>query len=128
MAYWTFMESLQKGSPISLYGETGGSRNFTYIDDAVEIVIKLLRSDLSAEHRSLNIACGNPVPTLDLLSALAQRLDVRSPKIEIVSRPSVDVEKTWADLTEVSNFIDLPTPTEISVGVNAFVDWHSNLV
>ena len=126
MAYWSFLESLRADLPISLYGD-GGSRNFTYIDDAVNIITKLLISDLSAEHRSLNIACGNPIPTTELLSAIAKKVGIKSPRIEIVPRPSVDVEKTWADLTYLSTHIELPAPTKLQVGVNAFVDWYSTV-
>ena len=124
MAYWSFLESLQKNTPVSLYGETGGSRNFTYIDDAVDILLKLLNSDLKSEHRALNIACGAPVPTLDLLLALANQLKIKKPKIEIVPRPNVDVEKTWAELTAISRLVELPIPTSLEEGTKAFVDWR----
>jgi UDP-glucuronate 4-epimerase len=125
MAYWNFLESLQKNTPVSLYGETGGSRNFTYIEDAVDIILKLLKCNLSPEHRALNIACDSPVPTLDLLLAMAKSLKIKSPKIEIVPRPNVDVEKTWADLTAISRLVELPIPTSLESGTNAFVDWRT---
>lgn len=127
MAYWTFLESLQNKTPVSLYGETGGSRNFTYIDDAVNILLKLLKCTLVPEHRALNIACGAPVPTIDLLRELAKWVKIKSPKIEIVTRPNVDVEKTWADLTAISRLVELPISTSLEVGTNAFVDWRTSI-
>jgi hypothetical protein len=46
----------------------------------------------------------------------------------VIARPSVDVEKTWADLKELSELIELPNQTPISEGVANFVSWYENLI
>lgn len=91
MAYWSFLEKIKNNQEISLYGETGGSRNFTYIKDSVKILVNLIEADMTAEHRALNIACGDPDETIKLLKMIA--ISAKSvPKIRVVERPKVDVE------------------------------------
>jgi UDP-glucuronate 4-epimerase len=127
MAYWSFLEKIKKDEEISLYGATGGSRNFTYIADCVDILAKLIEVPLSAEHRSINIACGEPDETINFLNAIADC--VKSPaKIKIVARPKVDVEKTWADLGKLGGLVTMPTQTPLSEGVANFVSWYEGTV
>ena len=127
MAYWSFLEKIKNNQEISLYGETGGSRNFTYIKDSVKILVNLIEADMTAEHRALNIACGDPDETIKLLKMIA--ISAKSvPKIRVVERPKVDVEKTWADLQSISELIDIPEQTPLSSGVSEFVSWYESYV
>jgi UDP-glucuronate 4-epimerase len=127
MAYWSFLEKIKNNQEISLYGETGGSRNFTYIDDSINILKGLIGTDLSPEHRAVNIACGNPEETIKFLNAIA-KYSKSQPRIRVVERPKVDVEKTWADLENVSNLIALPGQTPMASGVSEFVSWYERYV
>jgi UDP-glucuronate 4-epimerase len=127
MAYWSFLEKIKKDEEISLYGESGGSRNFTYIADCVDILAKLIEVPLLAEHRSINIACGEPDETINFLNAIADC--AKSPaKIKVVTRPKVDVEKTWADLGKIGGLVTLPKQTPLSEGVANFVSWYEGTV
>jgi UDP-glucuronate 4-epimerase len=127
MAYWNFLENIKKDQEISLYGETGGSRNFTYITDCVNILTKLIAVPLTCEHREINIACGEPDETINFLSAIADC--AKSPaKIKVVPRPKVDVEKTWADLGKIGGLVTLPKQTPLAEGVANFVSWYEGTV
>lgn len=125
MAYWNFLEKIKKDQEISLYGETGGSRNFTYIADCVNILTKLIDAPLTREHRAINIACGEPNETINFLNTIADCAKSAA-KIKVVPRPKVDVEKTWADLKKISELIELPTHTPMSEGVANFVSWYES--
>ena len=127
MAYWNFLEKIIHGQEISLYGETGGSRNFTYIADCVDILSKLIKVPLSSRHRAINIACGKPDETIYFLNTIADCANSPA-RIKVVERPKVDVEKTWADLEVIKELIDLPKPTPISEGVANFVAWYESTV
>jgi UDP-glucuronate 4-epimerase len=127
MAYWNFLEKIKKNEEVSLYGETGGSRNFTYIADCVDILTKLIDAKLSADHRSINIACGEPDETIKFLNAIADCVKL-PPRIKVVPRPKVDVEKTWADLSKIGSLVALPKQTPLSDGVANFVAWHESIV
>jgi UDP-glucuronate 4-epimerase len=127
MAYWNFLEKILNGREISLYGENGGTRNFTYIDDCVDIITRLIAVSLSNEHRSINIACGQPDKTIKFLNTIADCAK-SSAKITVVPRPKVDVEKTWADLTTIGKLIELPKQTPLSDGVANFVSWYEGTI
>ena len=127
MAYWSFLEKIKNNQEILLYGETGGSRNFTFINDSVKILVDLIGTDLTAKHRSLNIACGDPDETIQMLKAIAIAAN-GEPKIRVVERPKVDVEKTWADLQNISELISLPVQTPLASGVAEFAAWYESYV
>ena len=82
---------------------------------------------MTAKHRALNIACGDPDETIQLLKAIAISAK-GEPKIRVVERPKVDVEKTWADLQSISELIDIPEQTPLSSGVSEFVSWYEGYV
>ena len=122
MAYWTFLEKIKSGTPIDLYGPTGGSRNFTYVKDAVNILMRLIESEISA-YSALNIAAGEPIDTLKFVETLSILAGAEL-KLNIVERPYVDVEKTWADLSELKRVIGEVIPTAPESGLQNFVDWY----
>jgi hypothetical protein len=82
---------------------------------------------LSTEHRSINIACGEPDETINFLNAIADCAK-SSAKIKVVSRPKVDVEKTWADLGKIGGLVAMPKQTPLSEGVGNFVSWYEGTV
>lgn len=122
MAYWSFLENTVLGKPVTLYGQNGGSRNYTYVKDAVTILCKLLECDLKG-YQALNISCGEPIQTIEVLNRISALVD-KKPKIEFVERPSVDVEKTWADLSKIQSLIGVIPQTPINQALNNFVNWY----
>ena len=121
MAYWTFARSIIKGLEVQLYGETGGSRNFTHIDDAVEILLKLIRVNHQG-FEALNVSAGEPSETISLLNDLSKNLGLPS-KIKVTERPSVDAEKTWADLKKIQSYIGETSITPLEAGIERFCKW-----
>lgn len=122
MAYWNFLENTYLGQPISLYGPTGGSRNYTYVKDAVNIVFKLLSSDVSG-YEAVNVSCGEPMETIKMLEMIGASIG-KKPKIEITARPKVDVEKTWADLKKIERLTGSSSQTPPNEAINNFVSWY----
>ena len=121
MAYWTFAQNIIQGEEVQLYGETGGSRNFTHIDDTVEILLRLI----SIKHQgfeALNVSAGEPSETIDLLTDLSNNLKLPA-KIKVTERPSVDVEKTWADLHKIQSYVGKTSVTPLEVGIERFSKW-----
>lgn len=121
MAYWTFAKKILEGSEVQLYGETGGSRNFTYIDDTVEILSRLLKIQ-HVGFEALNISAGQPSQTIEMLNRLSQELGKQA-RVRITERPSVDVEKTWADLHKIQKYVGLTMATPLDVGISKFSKW-----
>jgi UDP-glucuronate 4-epimerase len=124
MAYWQFLGDMIKGKPITLYGENGGVRNFTYVKDAVQIVEKLLKID-SKGFNPINVATGPPYETLEMLTLLANESGL-TPNIKVTKRPAVDVAKTWADLDKLHALIGPQHYVTLEVGMRKFYDWYCN--
>jgi len=122
MAYWKFLDQLVNGKPITLYGNTGGMRNFTYVDDVVRIVEKLLQID-SEGFMPINVATGPPFETLEMLTVLAKASEI-TPIIAITERPSVDVAKTWADISKLESLIGLQKYVTLEDGMQKFYNWY----
>lgn len=125
MAYWNFLEKLIGSEEISLFGSDGGIRNFTFIDDAVEIMIALLKIEISG-YTPINIASSNPITTLQLLNVLAEKLDAPI-GFKTVRRPTFDVGITHADTSLLRSLIGDYQETDIRSGISAFVDWYKDL-
>jgi UDP-glucuronate 4-epimerase len=125
MAYWTFLQKLIHDEVIGLYGETGGMRNYTYINDAVSILAKLMNVN-TVSYQALNIATGSPITTKHFLDQLANVLSI-SPKIEVHERPKVDVESTWADLTNLENLVGPISATPLSESTKRLAKWFTDL-
>jgi len=124
MAYWNFTKKMLREEPITLYGTTGGRRNFTYVDDAVDILVKLLEVEIPQEVRALNIANSQPLETIDMLRSLANALSVKDFKVEIVSRPKEDAEATWADVSTLLELIGPTAATKLDLGLSQFAKWY----
>lgn len=121
MAYWTFLENIIQDKPINLYGRTGGSRNFTYIADAIEIIKRIIDLDIS-NFSAINVAAGESVETIQFVQTLAN-ITGRKLQANIVQRPDVDVEKTSANLMKLTSLIGSVDQTPIEIGLKNFHDW-----
>ena len=124
MAYFKFAKSIIDGLPIKLYGENGGIRNFSYIDDVVEILLKLLVSNPVSNFEEINVASGSPISTLDMVSALATVLEKKNFQIDRVSRPLEDMEFTSANYRKLNSLIGLSDSTPLLEGLKSFVTWY----
>jgi UDP-glucuronate 4-epimerase len=122
MAYWKFLENMISGKLVTLYGRTGGTRNFTYVRDAVQIVEKLLNIDTKG-FTPINITSGPPIETLKMLEVLAKISGI-TPMITITKRPSVDVARTWADITKLNSLIGPQQYVTLEDGMQKFYDWY----
>jgi UDP-glucuronate 4-epimerase len=125
MAYWHFLETILENKEIALFGNDGGTRNFTFIDDAVDILIALLKVEFSG-YLPLNIASSKPITTLQLLKALGKELDTPV-DFKVIQRPSFDVEVTHAETSQLRGLIGDYRETSIAAGMGFFVDWYKNV-
>ena len=108
------------------------SRDFTYIDDLVEIILKVVDSkshgtpanaDGAAAHRVYNIGSNNPIELRTFLKVLEETLD-RSARINYMDLQPGDVEDTFASVEKLINDFDYKPSTSIQTGIKKFVDWY----
>ncbi len=139
MALFLFADAMIKGKPIDLFNDGNMVRDFTYIDDIVEGVIRVvdkpatpdmnfdaLRPDpatSTAPYRVFNIGNGSPTPLMDYIGALEAALGVTASKNFLPMQPG-DVPATSADTSELGKWIGFKPDTPVNVGVQKFADWY----
>ena len=139
MALFLFADAMLKGEPIDVFNDGKMIRDFTFIDDIVEGVIRVLDKpatpDLkfdtlhpdpatsNAPYRVFNIGNGNPTPLMDYIRALESALGVTAKKIFLPMQPG-DVPATSADTSELGKWVGFRPDTKFTVGVQKFAEWY----
>ena len=136
MALFKFTKAILNGEPIDVYNHGDMRRDFTYIDDLVEGIIRLIdavpRTEPAGDFDSLspvapwrvvNIGNGAPVQLMDFVAAIEDATGRRAEKNLLPMQPG-DVPATWADATLIESLTGALPRTDIREGVRRFVDWY----
>jgi UDP-glucuronate 4-epimerase len=130
MAYWLFAEAIFAGRPVRLFNDGHMRRDFTYIDDVVEAVVRLIKLPPPAAtaaapqppHRLYNVGNENPVEVVTLLDILEKVIGKRTQR-ELLPIRAFDVLETFADSSELARATGFAPHTPIEDGLRAFVTW-----
>lgn len=120
LAIHKFASLMEAGQPIPVFGDGGMMRDFTYIDDIVDGIIRA--SDRCGGFRVYNLGESQPVSLKELIALLEEALGVRA----IVDRQPVqpgDVERTYADVTLAQRELGFRPSTDLRTGLARFVEW-----
>ena len=139
MALFMFVRKILADEPIDVFNEGHHARDFTYIDDIVEAVVRLVDrvaqpnpdwlgdhpdpSTSSAPYRLYNIGNHSPVPLLDFIGLIEKALGREAKKNLLPLQPG-DVPMTYADVTALAADIGFAPKTPIEEGVANFVAWY----
>jgi UDP-glucuronate 4-epimerase len=128
MALYIFTKAIFEGRPIQVFNNGDMQRDFTYIDDIVNGVIRTLDNPPPADeqgrpYRVYNIGNNQPEPLLRLIEVLEQAIGRKAEKHLMPMQPG-DVKATYADITAISRDVGFAPTTPIDVGVPRFVDWY----
>ena len=139
MALFLFADAMLKNNPIDVFNDGNMVRDFTFIDDIVEGVIRVLdkpatpdakfdalRPDpatSTAPYRVFNIGNGNPTPLMDYIRALETALGVSARK-NFMPMQLGDVPATSADTSELGKWVGFQPDTPVVDGVQKFADWY----
>lgn len=127
MAYFHFAQKMLKGEPVPVYGEGKLSRDFTYISDIVEGVVRVLMNPKEATpdappHAILNIGNHQPVQLIDFISILERELGVAA-KLQFLPMPPGDMAATYADTRRLQALTGFAPATSLEVGLAHFCKW-----
>ncbi|MDZ4712097.1 MAG: GDP-mannose 4,6-dehydratase [bacterium] len=122
MAYYKFALKIMKGEPIDIYNNGDMERDFTYVDDVIESIYRLLRVDFKKEYNLFNIGGEHPVKLLYFVETLEKLLGKKADKVFKEMQPG-DVKVTCADSSELAKLIDYKPETRIEQGLEKFVQW-----
>ncbi len=129
MALFTFTEAMLKGRPIDIYNHGQMARDFTYVDDIVESIARLLAKppvpdkEANGVNRIFNIGRGKPVALLDFVECLEAALGITAQRNYLPMQPG-DVVKTWADVSALADWVGFSPQVEVDAGVKQFVTWY----
>jgi UDP-glucuronate 4-epimerase len=128
MALFLFTKAILEGKPIKVFNHGDMRRDFTYIDDIVESVIRALDktatpAESSAPYRVFNIGNNQPVQLLDFIGCVESALGMTAQK-ELLPMQDGDVPATFADTQALNDWVGFTPATPIAHGVQRFVDWY----
>jgi UDP-glucuronate 4-epimerase len=139
MALFKFTRAILAGEPIDVFNYGRHRRDFTYVDDIVEGVIRVLdripepnpawsgdapdSATSSAPYRLYNIGNNQPVELMRYIEVLEQCLGAEANKNLLPLQPG-DVPDTYADVTDLVEQLDYKPDTSIESGISRFVDWY----
>jgi UDP-glucuronate 4-epimerase len=138
MALFRFARAIVDGKPIEIYNQGHHQRDFTYVDDIVEGVVRIVDRVAAADeqwnsltpdpagsfapYRLYNIGSHQPIELLRYIELLEASLGRKAERILKPLQPG-DVTDTFADISELTAAIGFRPETPIEVGVRRFVDW-----
>jgi len=133
MAYYSFTKAISEGSPINVFNSGIMQRDFTYIDDIVEGIIKLIDlipvpqankiTNAKAPFRVLNIGNNNPVTLRRFIEAIENSVGKKAIE-NLLPMQAGDVPITFADIDPLSDLCGFQPNTCIEDGIEKFVDWY----
>ncbi len=127
MAYSLFSDAILNGRAIKVFNHGEMSRDFTYVDDIVEGVKRVLLTPRPPQsgvpNRLYNIGNGKPVSLLGFIETMEKHLGMVAEKEYLGMQPG-DVEKTFADTTALERDYDYRAGTSLDEGIGAFVKWY----
>jgi UDP-glucuronate 4-epimerase len=139
MALFLFTRAILEGRPIDVFNNGRMVRDFTYIDDIVEGVIRVIDKPATAAtdfdpavpdpatsnapYRVFNIGNGQPTPLMEYIDAVEKALGVKARKNFLPMQPG-DVPATSADTSELRSWVGFSPGTAVTSGVENFVAWY----
>ena len=139
MALFLFTRAILENKPIDVYNHGKMKRDFTYIDDIVEGVVRLTdkvpepnpawsgedpdSATSYASYRLYNIGNNNPVELMKFISVLENCLGKKAKKNLLPIQPG-DVPETFADMDDLAKDVDFKPATPIEEGIKKFVEWY----
>lgn len=139
MALFLFTKAILEGKPIDVYNHGKMKRDFTYVDDIVEGIVRLLpkgpkgnaawdgsKPDPAtsfAPYKVFNIGNNKPVELLRFIEVLEEKLGKKAKKNLMPIQPG-DVPETYADIEALENEVGFRPSTSIEKGIGNFVEWY----
>ncbi len=139
MALFIFTKSIMENKPIHIFNGGKMKRDFTYIDDIVEGIVKVIDNAPSgdqkwsgkepnpsgsrAPYKIYNIGNSSPVDLMDFIQAIEESLGIIAIKEFLPIQPG-DVPATWADVNDLVKDLGYKPSTPVRTGIQSFIDWY----
>lgn len=139
MAFFIFTKAILEGRPIDVFNYGEMKRDFTYIDDIIDGVVRVIDNPPSgnpywsgsrpepgsskAPYRIYNIGSSSPVCLMDFIEAIEKKLGKKAEK-NMLPLQAGDVLSTYADVSDLTNDLGYRPSTDVAAGIGRFIDWY----
>jgi UDP-glucuronate 4-epimerase len=139
MALFIFTSAILEGKPLDVFNNGEMERDFTFVDDITAGIIRMLENppvpdntwdpakpdpgSSSAPYRIYNLGNNKPVRLMDFIAAIENKTNKKA-VINFLPLQAGDVQKTWADTSELRTDFDYSPNTPVNEGIGKFVDWY----
>lgn len=123
MSAFIFTKAILEEKPMSVFNHGRMRRNFTYIDDVVDGIVRCLALPSQKEHKVYNIGNDRSESLMDFIALLEKHLDKKA-NIDFQPMQPGDVPETVADIEETSKAFGFYPKTNIDEGLHSFVSWY----
>ncbi len=139
MALFLFTKAMLEGKPIQVFNEGNMRRDFTYVDDIVEGVVRVIDNPPAGNtfwtgkcpdpatskdpYRIYNIGNSSPVNLMDFIRAIESAVGKKA-EIEYLPMQPGDVPVTWADVSDLESELGYKPNTSVKTGVKRFIEWY----
>ena len=139
MALFLFTKAIIEGKAIKVFNNGNMQRDFTYIDDIIESLVRLIDKPALpiksfntnnpdpagswAPYKIFNIGNSNPTPLMNYIEAIETELNLKAKKVFLPMQPG-DVSSTSSDTKELKNWTNFKPNTSIKDGVSKFIKWY----
>ena len=126
MAMFLFTDAILKNKPINVFNHGNMERDFTYIDDIVEGIYRIITKptvEREEKYKIYNIGNNKAVRLIDFINSIEQCIGKKAKKVMLPMQPG-DVERTWANVDELINDYGYSPNTSVDEGIKSFVEWY----
>jgi UDP-glucuronate 4-epimerase len=120
LAISSFARKMVAGEPIALFDDGRGSRDYTYVDDVVDALVRLI--DVSVPYALVNVGGHHPVTTSELVDRLENALGTRAVRVSAPAQPG-DVPATYADIARARDLLGWEPRVGLDEGLARFAAW-----
>ena len=129
MAPMLFAKAIMNGEPINIFNNGDLKRDFTYIDDIVEGVLRVLdkvpENKVDRKHQLYNIGCSKPVDLMEFIETLEAAMGKIAKKNFLPMQPG-DVYQTYADTTKLESDLGYKPAIVLKEGIGLFIEWYKS--
>ncbi len=127
MAPMLFANAISKGEPIKVFNNGDMKRDFTYVDDIVEGVVRTITSLPQKEPKAevFNIGNSKPIDLMEFISIMEECIGRKAEKLYMPMQNG-DVKTTFASTIKLNNSVNYRPFTDLKEGVDVFIDWFKN--
>lgn len=122
LAIHKFHDRIKNGQEITLYGDGSTGRDYTYITDIIAGIVAALDLSYPEQFRIFNLGSGRPVTLLEMVRTLERVMQTKA-NVRFTEEQPGDVKRTWADLSQASQWLNYHPEVSLEEGITHFVHW-----